>query len=63
MQKPQYESLHLGTHAIASSPGRSRLQFLITCRMQKRRGWGGGERVKCMKSGRHRNILSKNLRL
>ena len=40
----------LHAHVVASFPGRSHLQFLIACSMQKRRG--KGERVTCVTSGR-----------
>ena len=37
---------------VASFPGHSRLQFLITCSI-KTEGEGLGERVTCVMSGRH----------
>ena len=41
-------------YSLASFPGRSCLQFMIACSMQKRsEGEGLGERVMCMTSGRH----------
>ena len=42
-----------GTTLIAAFPGCSRLQFLITCSMQKMEGEGLGEKIPCMMSGRH----------
>ena len=46
-------------HALASFPGRSHLQFLITCSMQKWRG--KGERVMCMTSGRREGGGARSL--
>ena len=55
-------------HALVSFPGRSRLQFLITCSIAKMEGEGLGERVTCMTSGRHeggggRSLLLTNFAL